>query len=172
MTRNNLIRFVALLLFVFVTGCGEQKPQTVAQVIQNAKALDGKIVRVRGRANLLVDPSEAEMWGAGGCMPKTDPSFRPGVAEGWLTLYDPLTQDDGAIIKIAESSFHCEGDYCKITCAPFKVTAHEMYEFVGTLRVNGDSEFILENIDLEQSRQLVNAEWTAISTGNFDVIFP
>ncbi len=168
MIRNNLLRLIALFLFIFVTGCSKQKPLTVKQVIQNAKALDGKTIRVRGRVNLPTKPSQAEMWMFGGCAPGST----EGHVVGWLTLYDPLTQNEEADIKIAESSFHCEGNYCKITCSPFQVAAYEVYEFVGTLRVNGVLDLTLENIDLEQSRQFVNGEWAAISTGNFDVMFP
>jgi hypothetical protein len=171
MTRNDILRFVILFLFIFVIGCGGEKPMTVSQVIQNAEALDGQTIRVRGRARLLINPSESEMWAAGGCVPNTDPSAGQGKAEGWLTLYDPLTQDQETVIRIPESNFHCEGDYCKLTCTPFKVTSYEMYEFVGTLRVNG-TELILENLDLEQSRQFIDAEWTAIATGSSDVMFP
>ena len=107
MNRNNLIRFVVLLLFAFDTGCGGQKPLTAAEVIQNAERLDGKTIRVRGMAYLWIDPSQAAMW-----------------------------------------------------------------MFVGTLQVNEDSELILQNIDLEQSSQLVDGKWLPISTGNFDVMFP
>jgi hypothetical protein len=117
----------------------------------------------------------------GGCAVKLDPNERQGYVKGWLTLYDTAYQDewggDGAPhdepgVKVSESSFKCEGDYCKITCSPFEVISERMYEFVGTLQVSGDSEFILENIDLEQSRQLINGNWVPISTGDFDVMFP
>jgi hypothetical protein len=170
---KNLLRFVVLIVFIFITGCGQQKPMTVARVIQDAKSLDGQTIQVRGLANLRVDPSRAEMWMFGGCAPGSP----EGHVVGWLTLYDPLSQgqdnpDNAISIKIAESSFHCEGNYCKITCSPFQATSYEMYEFVGTLRVNGDSDFTLENIDLEQSSWFVNGEWKPISAGNFDVMFP
>jgi hypothetical protein len=171
MSPNNIIRFVLFLLFLFIMGCGGEKPLTVSQVIENAESLNGQTIRVRGRAKLLTDPSESEMWAAGGCVPNTDPSAGQGKAKGWLTLYDPLTQDQETVIRIAESNFHCEGDYCKLTCTPFKVTSYEMYEFVGTLRVNG-TELILENLNLEQSRQLIDAEWTALPLGSSDVVFP
>jgi hypothetical protein len=121
------------------------------------------------------------MWMSGGCIPKTDPSYRQGVVVGWLTLYDSLEADDLAEdgtprdkpgIKISEENFRCDGDYCKITCSSFEVVSLRMYEFVGRLRINSSSEPILEEIDLGQSSQLVNGSWTSISTGNIDVMFP
>ncbi len=177
MIKNNFIRFVLLLLLVFVMGCGGQKPLTVAEVIRNAERLNGKTIRVRALAYLLVDPSQAEMWMFGGCAPGST----EGHVIGWLTLYDSIDRDDLAHygvphdktgIKISDSNFHCEGNYCKMTCAPFEVTSQQMYELVGTLRVNGPSNFTLENIDLKQSSQLVDGEWKSISPGNLDVMFP
>ena len=44
--------FAFLILITFVTGCGAQEPLTVSEVIQNAEALDGETIRVRGQANL------------------------------------------------------------------------------------------------------------------------
>lgn len=178
---KNLVRFIAMILLVFVTGCGGQKALTVAKVIQNVERLDGKTIRVRGLANLWVDPSRGEMWMYGGCALKTDPNTRQGYVRGWLTLYDSIESEglwayggpqDQTGVKISESSFDCEGDYCKITCSPFEVVSQRMYEFTGTLQVNENSEYILENIDLEQSRQLVDGKWVPIQKGNFDVSFP
>lgn len=173
MIRNNSARFFAIFLFIFVTGCSKQKPMTVVQVIQDAESLDGQVIHVRGVAVLQTNPSREEMLVRGGCVPGST----EGQVTGWLTLYDPSTQNpnkfgSGTGIKIAESSFHCEGNYCKITCSPLKVTTHEMYEFAGTFRVIGDAEFLLEDIDAEQSRQFVGGEWVAISSEPMDVTFP
>jgi hypothetical protein len=154
----------------------------VAEVVQNAERLNGRTIRVRGVANVWVKPPQAEMWRTGGCVPKTDPSYRQGYVEGWLTLHDsidPQAEDlwvyggprDRIGIKISETNFDCKGDYCGMTCSPFEVVSLRTYEFVGTLRVRGD-ELILENIDLEQSSQLVDSEWTAIPKRDFPVFFP
>lgn len=172
MIRNHCIQLISILLLVFVSGCGRQKPMTVAQVLENAASLDGQTLRVRGRANIQSAPSQEEIAAAGGCA-----NTKQGTTEGWLTLYDPLTQDRDHLenppgIKIAASSFHCEGDNCQITCSPFQVASHETYEFSGTLRVNGEAEIILENIDLEQSRQFIDGEWKPIAAGTFEVTFP
>ncbi|HLO27734.1 MAG TPA: hypothetical protein VK249_01280 [Anaerolineales bacterium] len=181
MIRNKLLRFVVLLLFTFVTGCGGQKALTVAEVIQNAGHLDGNIIRVRGLAYLWVDPSQAEMWMFGGCVPKTDPSYRQGVVSGWLILYDSIdpadlknygTPHNKPGLKISESSFRCNGDYCKIKCSSFEAVSQRMYEFVGTLQVKENSELILEKIDLDESSQFVDGNWIPVSTGEFDVMFP
>jgi hypothetical protein len=179
--RNNLIRFASLFLVVFVTGCSGQKAVTIVRVIQNAERLEGKSIRVRGCDYLWKNPSRATMWLYGGCTAKLDPNERQGSVKGWLTLYDLTYPDewggDGAPhnetgIKISESSFSCEGDYCKITCSPFEVGTQRTYEFVGTLQVNQNSEFILEDIDLEQSHQLVDGNWVPIQKVNLDIRFP
>lgn len=182
MIRDIPIPSIALLLFAFVTACSGQKPLTVAEVVENADRLDGKSIRVRGLAYLWVDPSRAEMWMFGGCAVDPDGTLsKQGNVVGWLTLYDSEYPDnwggDDAPrnvtgVKVSESSFHCNGDYCKITCSPFEVTAQRMYEFAGTLRVNGVSDFILENIDLDQSSQFVDGKWMPLSAGNFGVMFP
>lgn len=181
MRRNHLTGWIVLLLFALVTSCNGQKTFTVAEVIQNAERLDGKTIHVRGFAYLWMNPSQAEMWKTGGCIPKTDPSYRQIAVGGWLTLYDSVFSDnwggddaprDEIGVKISESSFDCKGDYCGLTCSPFEVVSQRMYELVGTLRVNGNSEFILENIDLDQSRQLVDGEWISIQKADFVVPFP
>jgi hypothetical protein len=181
MSQNQFVRWIVLLLIAFVTACSGPKSLTVTQVLQNADRLDGKTIRVRGQAYLWVDPSQAAMWMTGGCIPKTDPSYRQGVTTGWLTLYDSLQEDnlaedgtprDKPGIKISEENFRCNGDYCTMTCSPFEVTSLRTYEFVGTLRTNPNSELILEDIDLGQSSQLVDGKWTSISTRKFDVMFP
>jgi hypothetical protein len=181
MSRNNYTRFVLLLLFVLVTGCSAQKVLTISEVIQNAERLDGKMIRVRGFAYLWINPSQAQMWGMGGCVPKTDPSYGQGVAIGWLTLYDSVFPDtwggdhaprDEIGVRISESAFGCNGDFCKITCSPFEVVSGRTYELVGTLQVHENSDLILENIDVEGSSQLVDGEWIPISARNFDVLFP
>ncbi len=184
MFSKNLVRFVVIILFVFVTGCSRQKPLTVAEVIQNAEKLDGKTVRVRGVANVWVDPSQAEMWRFGGCAIAPDGTLlKQGHVSGWLTLYDSIDPEkedlwayggprDAIGVKISESSFKCEGDYCKLTCSPFEVASLQTYEFVGTLRVGTGSALILENIDLDRSSQLVDGKWIPLQKGNFDVFFP
>ena len=59
-----------------------------------------------------------------------------------------------------------------MTCSSFEVTSQQMYEFVGTLRINEEAELILENLDLNRSSQLVDGKWVSIPTGDFDLMFP
>jgi len=182
MISQNIMRFVALVLFAFVTGCSGQKSLTIPEVIQNAKTLDGKTIRVRGQAYLWIEPSQSEMWMFGGCAIDPDGSLsQRGHVVGWLTLYDQIDPDDLRLhgaphddtgIKISESSFHCEGNYCTMTCKSFEVVSGRNYEFVGVLRVKDGSELILENIELHRSSQLVDGKWAPISTGEFGFGFP
>ncbi len=174
-------RAMVALLILLTVACGGQKTLTVAEVVQKADSLAGKTVHVRGVAYLWVDPSQAEMWMAGGCMPTTDPSYGQGIVKGWLTLYDSIDPDDlaqygvpyeEAGLKISESSFHCGGDYCKISCSSFQAVSQRMYEFTGTLRREPGEELVLENIDLAQSSQLVDGTWVPLTVGDFNVMFP
>ena len=118
----------------------------------------------------------------GGCVPPSvGGSPSQGQVVGWLTLYDQIDPDDlkdydaphdGNGIKISESSFHCEGDYCKTTCSSFEVVSQRTYNFAGTLRLNEASELILEDIDLARSSQLVDGQWVSMRTGEFSFWFP
>jgi hypothetical protein len=63
---------------------------------------------------------------------------------GWLALYDHIDPEDlrksGAPhdrigIRISDSDFHCEGDYCRLSCSPFEPASLRPYEFTGRLRL-------------------------------------
>lgn len=182
MIGKNTLRLVAIIMLAFVAGCSQQKSLTVSDVIQNARALDGQTIRVHGQVFLWTEPSREEMWLSGGCVPITDASHSsPGTVVGRLTLYDSIDPEDlrqyGAphdktSLTIPESAFHCNGDYCKITCSPFEVVSERAYQFVGTLRVTEEAGLFLENIVLEQSSQFVDGSWIPLQKGNFDVMFP
>jgi len=182
MISKAILLLVALFLLVPIVGCTGQKTLTVSEVVRDAEGLDGETIRVRGQAFLWTEPSQAEMWMFGGCVPGTDPSHsRQGIVVGWLTLYESIDSDDlGRYgvphdemgIRISDSDFHCNGDYCAVTCQPFEVVPRRMYELIGTLKVNADSEIILENIDLERSSQLVEGNWARIPGGEFGIAFP
>jgi hypothetical protein len=175
-------QFVWIIPIVFLVSCSGQKPLTVLEVIQNAETLNGKTIRVRGQAYLWIEPSLAEMWNYGGCVPNSDASASSEEnVVGWLTLYDKIDPNDlknyGAPhdnidIKISEDNFHCKGNYCGMTCLSFEVKSQQTYEFIGTLRLDGESELILENIDLGASRQLMNGEWIPTLPGEFSIVFP
>jgi len=181
MRAKKSFQFLAFFLLVLAVACGNQKNVlTVSEVIQNANALDGKTVYVGGQAYLWIDPSREEMWMFGGCAPTPVPSEQGNVV-GWLTLYDQIDLEDLRLygaphddigIKISEASFHCNGNYCTMTCTPFEAVSQKTYEFVGILRVKEGPELILENINLDQSRQLVDGKWLPVSSGDFDLKFP
>jgi len=171
--------YLSVLLVLFIAACGsEQQTLSVSEVIENANSLDGKPIRVRGQVFLWIEPSPTAMWMFGGCAP-AEPSR--GNVIGWLTLYEHIDPEDlqynGAPhnnvgIKIAQDSFDCGGNYCQLTCKGFEAVSGRMYEFFGTLRINADSELLLENIDLSLSRQLVDEEWVSITAGEFNRLFP
>ena len=181
MFRRMRSQWIVSLLILLTAACGGQKPLTVAEAVRKADSLAGKTVRVRGVAYLWVEPSQAEMWIAGGCLPTTDPSYGQGIVKGWVTLYDSIDPEDlvqygvpyeEAGVRISDVSFHCGGDYCKMTCSSFDAVSQRMYEFAGTLRREQGGELVLENIDLAQSSQLVDGTWIPLTVGGFDVVFP
>ena len=97
-----------------------------------------------------------------------------------LALYENLdsvnvkidgTPGETTGIRISDFSFHCEGDVCNLTCQPFKIASQHTYEFICTLRVS-EAGLVLENIDLEQSRQLDGDGWLPIPSGSTGVVFP
>lgn len=183
----NMRWFAPIFLFVLsfsLPGCASpQKTLTVSEVIEQAESLDGETIRVRGVAYLWTDPSPAAMWNYGGCIPSWAGPPKWEVVIGWLTLYESIDPDDlglyGAAsaydkrgIRIADSSFHCDGGVCGLTCAPFTVHSRQTYEFTGTLRVDETGGLTLEGIDLEQSAWLVDGELQPIPAENFPVMFP
>src|SRR5574341_90970 len=134
-----------------------QKTLTVSDVIRNARALDGKTIRVRGQAYFWMEPSREEMWMSGGCAINPDGSLsKRGHVVGWLALYDevdptkPPREEAGLTISV--SDFHCEGNYCTMTCGPFEPVTGRTLELVGTLRIHEQSaemKLVLENLNLD-----------------------
>ncbi|MCG2783777.1 MAG: hypothetical protein L6461_01585 [Anaerolineae bacterium] len=174
-----------ILLFVLclsLPGCASA-PQTltVSEVIEQAESLNGETIRVRGVAYIWTDPSSSEMWNYGGCIPDSAGPPKWDVVIGWLTLYEAIdrnnlntngTPREMKGIRIADSSFHCDGGVCGLTCQPFTVSSHQTYEFTGTLHVDETGGPTLEEIDLEQSAWLVDGELQPIPAENFPVVFP
>ena len=183
MNKKDIVPIIVLfLLLVLCAGCREQKALSVSEIIQNAEALNGRVVRVRGVAYLWVNPTQAEMWMFGGCAPSNDASSSSqGNVVGWLTLYDQIDPNglknygvphDKTGIRISDSDFHCNGNYCSMTCSSFEVQSQQAYEFVGTLRFNKEAEPILENLNLGASRLLLDGKWVSIPMGESKIFFP
>ena len=180
METKKVAAILVLALCGLLFGCTVQQTFTVSEVVQGAEALNGKTIRVRGVAYVWVKPSLSEMWMYGGCLPASAGSPKWDQVIGWLVLYEALdpvnAKPDGTPrettgIRISDSSFHCDGNVCGLTCQPFTVGSHQTYEFTGTLRVD-EAGLVLENIDLEQSGRLVNGERLPIVEENFSVFFP
>jgi len=78
-------------------------------------------------------------------------------------------------LRVSDASFHCDGNFCSMTCSPFEVITGRTYELIGNLRVNegpGELGLILESIDLLESKQFMDGEWVALSLGEFRTGFP
>ena len=85
--KNASLVISLLLIMGVIAGCRGQKLWTLPELVQNAKPLEGKTIRVRGQAFLWVDPSQAEMWMFGGCAINRDGTLiRQGNVTGWITL--------------------------------------------------------------------------------------
>jgi len=169
LARATLI-IVMLFLTAFSAGCAElggmRSYLTVTEVSQRAKSLVGKQVRVRGYAYLSV------MMTAVLCVPsRCDCNESLGELDLYAEQPDPAHLNrlfDLAHITILETSLKCQGDECSMTCSPFDPGLATQFEFVGTLQSRDDS-LILENLDLEASRQWIDGKWVPMKTGEFAV---
>jgi hypothetical protein len=62
-----------------------------------------------------------------------------------------------------------------MTCTPFDPQGAEIFELVGTLRIDrqqGEPVLILDGVNLRQSRQMLGEELEPIPTGTFKYAFP
>lgn len=178
-----------LLLILFALSLAEcsggQNYLTVSEVWENAETLNGKRIRVRGRADFWLSPYHPMQ--IGGCIPDEDAANKSHIV-GKLALFDENAPDSTPRLFISESSLQCEGDVCSVVCKPFAPASGESvswgisnpktieaFEFVGKLRTRDQQdsvELILEDIDLKASRQLIDGEWGPIPTGDFTYNFP
>ena len=182
MKNRNVFQLLILgLLVLSLAGCNEDDEfLTVSEVWQDATALDGKRIRVRGPGRLQYEPVHPMR--VGGCSPV--PSANPPIKARAVIFEEPLDYNPKHELFISESSLKCEGNTCSMTCTPFDPPQDlhgyvnpsiTNYEFVGTLRVDsqGSEEvLILDDIDIEASRQLVDEKWEPIPAGEFSWLFP
>ena len=165
-----------LALLLLLAGCGSPHVLTVSEVRDKADALEGKLIRVRGRAHFSTVPYV----GLTGCIPAG--SGRIDVV-GRLDLFDETAPDPAYYggkqplpsIQVSEASLQCKGDTCQVTCTPFNPEEARVFELVGTLRVDnqgGKQELVLENVNLKESRRLVEEKLEPIPTGTFHYIYP
>jgi photosystem II stability/assembly factor-like uncharacterized protein len=159
-----------LFLAAFSAGCtalgGMRSYLTVTEVSQRARSLIGKQVRVRGYAYLWVSMTAVL------CVPsRCDCNESLGSLDLYAEQPDPAHLNrlfDLAHIRDAETSLKCQGDECSMECSPFDPGLARQFEFVGTLRSNYDN-LILEDLDLDASRQWIDEKWFPIKTGQFAV---
>lgn len=177
------ILLIGMALVVTLGGCS-QKTLTVSEVWEKAQELDGKQIRVRGRAYVYTEP----YIGFIGCPP-------PGTIENdvvvgkMFLLPENDTAKRSSGIAISESSLRCEGSHCGISCTPFdpgnmgycvalrgySIPPLIIYEMVGTLCVSqadGETRLILEDIKLSESRRLIGETWESIPMGTIDYSCP
>ncbi len=143
---------------------------TVSEALQHAESLDGKQVRVRGYGFFIINTTLLI------CPPgRCDCNQTSGVLvllEEELYPEDYHRLDDLASIYISESSLKCQGNDCSVDCTPFDPSTAKEFEFEGVLKIDHTSDpnrLILQNLDLEASRQLIGDEWIPIETGRFTV---
>jgi len=173
--QKKKLEWVWIYLFLFVlTACAPVKALTVSEVWQNAQALEGKPIRVRGQAVFSTVPYQ----GLTGCVPGGG-----GEIKGELALYDedapdPLYYGGNeplARLEISTDSLNCQGNTCQMTCTPFDPHAAKAFEFKGTLHKEtrlGKIVLILSELDLDKSFQISGAAQKPMPTGTFQIIFP
>ena len=181
MRRKRILQAIGLIVLVFsVVGCGQSRdPLTVSEVWQNAAALDGTQIRVRGQGYFRFEPYHPLQ--VGGCSLDEKVVNRSHIV-GKLDLLDEDPPDPKHRLSISESSLQCEGNVCGAVCKPFapsdtwgRIGAVEVFEFVGVLRVDAQGSevvLILEDIDLQASRRMAEGKWGPIPTGVFSYNFP
>jgi len=163
-----------LLTMLLLTGCSRNVFLTVSETREKAESLEGKLIRVRGRARFFTEPYQ----GLTGCVPGGGRDI-----VGRLELYDENAPDPRYYggkqplpkIIVSESSLQCRGNTCQVTCAPFNPEEAGIFELVGTLRIDnqqGKKVFTLENVNLKESRKLLGEKLGPIPTGTFQYNFP
>lgn len=186
MQQNTLIArtisLAGMLLVLVLAGCSP-KTLTVTEVQKNAAELDGSQIRVRGWAYVRTEPYVGFI----GCAPAPPTgTLENDVVVGTMFLLPEEDKDSSKQgIAISKSSLSCEGSHCLISCAPFDPGNMDYcgasrgyntpllipYEMVGTLRVqqtDGESQLVLEDIKLSESRRLINETWEPIPTGTIE----
>jgi hypothetical protein len=176
-----------------------RRPQylTVSEVWENAQALNGTQIRIRGQAVLRGPSVDTMMFLYGGCSVADDPdAHHTGAA---LSIYDmdaPVAGDYGLEyayggnsesseqnrlrnslphVTLSKDVFQCKGDDCELNCGPFAPEAAPAFEFVGILRLDIQAEgtrLFLDALDLSASRQLVDEEWRPIPETTVTYYFP
>ena len=134
---------------------------TVQEVRENYKTLEGNEVRVCGWAYFFIKRTLLA------CKPHTcDCNETEGVL--WLTEEQEVLDYENAV---QVSLPGCSGDECSITCKLFDPSKAEAFEFVGTLTVCAEGcdplHITIEDIDLAQSKQLIDNNWESIPIGDF-----
>jgi predicted small lipoprotein YifL len=181
MNGKNVLQAISLIVLIFsVIGCGQSRaPLTVSEVWQNAAALDGTQIRVRGQGYFRFEPYHPLQ--VGGCRLDEGVVNKSHIV-GKLDLLDEDSPDPKHRLSISGSSLQCEGNLCSAVCKPFapldtwgRIGVVEVFEFVGVLRVEtqgSEVELILEDLDLPASRRMAEEKWGPIPTGVFSYYFP
>jgi hypothetical protein len=176
--RRQAIHFALAILFL--AGCGQTGPaMSVSEVWQMSSELDGQTLRVRGPASLRFSPFHPLLVGGCSLVPAEN-----ALITGRVALLEDPHDPNGRVIWISETSFHCSGDTCSVSCQPFlppedlwgqSRKVENTYEFVGRLRVEMQEEavrLILEEVDVTVSRQQVEGKWEPLQVGTFSIHFP
>lgn len=182
--RDGLHLLILIFIVISLTGCNENDDQylTVSEVWQDAASLEEKRIRVRGLGALRYEPVHPLQ--IGGCA--LEPSANAPITGIAMLFEEPSDNEPRREILISESSLMCAGDTCSVTCKPFEPPENTRtlaldsvpattYEFVGILSVDTREDevvLVLDQIDIESSRQLMDEQWEPIPTGEFPTLFP
>src|SRR5574341_390334 len=154
------IPIALVVLTISVWWAFQPRYLTVVEVWQNAEALNGQLIRVRGWADI-------EIWvTAVGCKPaRCDCNESRGYPFIYGDVVEPPRNQPVAFDekKIYLSGALCSGDECFLSCPVFNPNSAPVFEFVGILNVQyyegKISRLDLEKIDFEASRRLFGGKW-------------
>lgn len=175
--------FVLILTVLVLVRCGDRHDcLTVSEVWQEAEALDGEQVCVRGRAHFFTVPyyglAGCSLDGGGELVGRLELLDEDAPGPAYYSGEQPLLR-----LAIGESSLQCNGDSCGMKCTPFdpgclspcRPERATVFKLVGVLQIIGQQDdvvLVLEDVDLEESRRFLDGEWGPIPTGTFSYEFP
>ena len=167
MIRISALLFISLWARVCAGPAPAIRTMTVSQIWEAPLAVSNQTLRVRGRAEFLIwqtlqlcDPPTCDCNRSGG---------RPSLLDGEDVESDSSVNRQQTIwVSTSETGLQCAGNECELVCRPFDPQRAEAFELVGRLRVQSINpnayHLILDNLDIEASRQLIDGNWVPIPT--------
>ena len=137
----------------------------VDQVWANAARLDGRVIHVRGKLDVLTYRT-LQM-----CCPPDCDCNQSGANYSLVSESEKVYNQGCSTQDSIELPLECKGDECSLTCSPFDPFQAEALELVGKLQVTYQDgklcQLSLSEIQLAEALQQVGGEWHPVSLGTF-----